>query len=245
MDINILRDLADISNIANMLKSKNSVATVYPNVAKEWHPTKNGKLLPSHFSYGSEQIVWWQDKLGHEWTASIKNRTIQGQGCPYCSNHTVLIGFNDLATTYPEVAKEWHPTKNGNVKPTDVTSGSDKKIWWIDKLGHEWKTEVKNRTKGCGCPYCHNRKVLIGFNDLATTRPNLLKEWDFQKNKILPTQVVKGSNKKVWWICSTCGHEWQATISERSQGHGCSICGKKTNGRNKKKKENRVIKNNF
>ena len=51
-----------------------------------------------------------------------------GCNCPICSGHKVLVGYNDLASLNPELAKEWHPTKNGNLKPTQVTLLSEKKV---------------------------------------------------------------------------------------------------------------------
>lgn len=80
------------------------------------------------------------------------------------------------------VAKEWHPTKNGSLKPEDVGPNSNKKVWWIGKCGHEWQATPNQRNAGRGCPYCTNRKVLIGFNDLATIYPTIAEEWHPIKN---------------------------------------------------------------
>ena len=81
-----------------------------------------------------------------------------GNNCPYCSNQKILPGYNDLQSKFPELAKEWHPTKNGTLKPNMVSCGSGKKVWWICKNGHEWQAIIKNRSKGNGCPYCSGRK---------------------------------------------------------------------------------------
>lgn len=77
------------------------------------------------------------------------------QGCPYCSGKRVWIGFNDLETTHPEIAKEWDYTKNGNLSPTLVSMGSGKKIWWKCKYGHEYQRPI-NRECTCKgrCPVC-------------------------------------------------------------------------------------------
>ena len=79
-------------------------------------------------------------------------------GCPYCANKLVYRGYNDLATTHPELAAEWHPTKNENLTPQDITFGSGKKVWWQCKNNHEWEASVDNRTKGRGCPVCSSRR---------------------------------------------------------------------------------------
>ena len=141
----------------------------HPEVAKEWHPTKNGDLKPTDVTYGSNKRVWWQCSKGHEWQTKVGDRIAKGgTGCPYCSNRKILKGYNDLETTHPEVAKEWHPTKNGDLKPTDVTYGSRKRVWWQCSKGHEWQTKVADRIVkgGTGCPHCSNERK-TSFSELA------------------------------------------------------------------------------
>ncbi|MBR2069096.1 MAG: zinc-ribbon domain-containing protein [Candidatus Gastranaerophilales bacterium] len=205
----------------------NDVATVRPDLVEEWHPTKNGNLKPSDISIFSNNRVWWKcKKCGHEWKTAITYRK-DGTGCPRCANLAITSGYNDLATTHPEIAKEWHPTKNGDLKPTEVVIGGSKKVWWMCEKGHEWQTNIKDRTKG-GCPYCSNKKVLKGYNDMATTHPQIAKEWNYKLNGDLkPTDISIGSNKKVWWKCKKCGHEWQAPCYYRKEGSGCPECRKK------------------
>ena len=208
-----------------VLQGYNDLATTNPNIVKEWHPTKNGNLLPTMITKGYGKKIWWLAKCGHEWDEYTSNR-IKGCGCPICAGKRVLQGYNDLATTNPNIAKEWHPTKNGNLLPTMKTKGSNTKVWWLCEKGHEWQTTINNRTrdKGIGCPYCSNKKVLKGFNDLATTNPSLAKEWHPTKNGVLlPTMVQKRTEKKAWWQCKK-GHEWSAYISSRDKGAGCPYC---------------------
>ena len=156
------------------MEKKKTLATEYPDIAKEWHPTKNGTLKPTDVTAGSHKKVWWLGLCGHEWETAIKYRTASGNKCPYCSNRKVLTGFNDLATTNPTVANEWNYEKNIDILPTMISSGSNKKVWWKCSLGHEWQAAVVERAdRGTGCPYCANQKVWIGFNDLATTNPRM------------------------------------------------------------------------
>ena len=85
---------------------------------------------------------------------------------------------------------------------------------------------IANRVAGNRCPYCANQKVLAGYNDLATTNPELLEEWDYEKNgSFLPNDFTQSSNKKVWWKCNL-GHEWLAAINSRNAGNGCPYCAK-------------------
>lgn len=201
----------------------NDLKTINPIIASQWHMTKNGELKPEDFTISSNKKVWWQCEKGHEWEAMIYDRT-NGTNCPICSGHKVLIGYNDLGTLNPKLAKEWHPIKNGNLKPQDVTTGSSKKVWWQCEKGHEWEALIYTRSSGCGCPYCAGQRLISGENDLATINPKLAKEWHPTKNNgLTPEQVMPGSNKKVWWKCKN-DHEWQATISSRNSGRGCLKC---------------------
>lgn len=103
------------------------LATLYPELAAEWHPTKNGALTPEQVLAGSEKRVWWQCGRGHAWQTSVSTRTRANCRCPVCAGRTVLAGENDLATLSPELAAEWHPTLNGALTPDMVTAGSNKR----------------------------------------------------------------------------------------------------------------------
>lgn len=187
----------------------------------QWDNEKNRELTPKDVTHGSGKIVYWLDKKGHSWKTQVVARTTGGGGCPYCSNQKVLVGYNDLKTTHPEIAAEWHPTKNGDLTPDQIVAGSEEKVWWKCQRGHEWKTSPKVRKGGADCPICANRVVLPGFNDLRTTHPEIAAEWHPTKNgDLTPEQVVSGSQKKVWWQDKN-GHEWQASIVNRIKGYGC------------------------
>lgn len=189
----------------------------------EWNYNKNKNLNPEYLSEGSGYKVWWKCEQGHEWQATINSRK-KGNKCPYCSNQRLLEGYNDLSTTHPHLAAEWHPTKNGELKPNQVIAGTNKKVWWLGKCGHEWIAVISSRKKGVGCPYCTNQKPIPGENDLLTLNPSLAKEWHPTKNNELkPNMVHCGSGKKVWWICEK-GHEWQAVVRNRTNGTGCPYC---------------------
>lgn len=202
----------------------NTLSIVRPDLVVEWHPTKNGDLTPADVTPGSNRKVWWQCTKGHEWQSQVRSRAINGSRCPFCSGKKTLAGVNDLATSHPNLAKEWHPTKNGDLKPTDVTAGTRRKVWWVCEHGHEWTTSVMARSQGSGCPICAKTATTRECNNLSITHPELVKEWHPTKNKTLtPESVTRGSRAKVWWICDK-GHEWEATISSRARGHGCPYC---------------------
>lgn len=207
----------------NWIKKHGSLADKNPELAKQWHPTKNGNLTTNDVSANSEYKAWWICDQGHEWDASISSRN-RGSNCPICSGHRILVGCNDLATVNPGLAKEWHPTKNGLLTPQDVTSKNGNKVWWMCEKGHEWETKICNRSNGNSCPVCSGKKVFVGYNDLETNRPDIAKDWHPTKNgESKPSEVTCGSNKKVWWICER-GHEWETSISHRTQGEMCPKC---------------------
>jgi hypothetical protein len=133
----------------------------------------------------------------------------------------------NLMATNPKLAKEWHPTKNGDLTPFDVTQSSNKKAWWICGKGHEWEAQIYSRTNKTGCPYCVG-KAACDDNCLQTLNPELSKEWHPTRNgSITPRDVTSKSGKKAWWVCDK-GHEWEASISSRGNGTGCPCCcGKK------------------
>jgi hypothetical protein len=204
------------------------LSQVSPELSEEWHPSKNGDLKPSDIAPFSHKKVWWLGKCGHEFSSEVASRML-GRGCGYCSGQKVLIGFNDLATTRPDVAAEWHPTLNTPLLPTEVTSGSTaKKVWWLGKCGHHWQSTPAAKSNQRGCPYCSGQAVLEGFNDLATTRPDVAAEWHPTLNSpLLSSEVMAGTySKKVWWL-GKCGHHWQSTPGSRCEGSGCNVCASK------------------
>lgn len=131
----------------------------------------------------------------------------------------------NLGVINPGLAKEWHPTRNGDLNPRNVTPGSGKKVWWICIRGHEWQAAVYSRNRGSGCPVC-NRPTSTDNNETLITNTNLRKEWHLTRNSGLNLRnLPPGFNEKVWWICEE-GHEWQATVKSRTKGRGCPDCNK-------------------
>jgi len=107
---------------------------------------------------GSDKPAWWLCPVcGYEWRASVGSR-VRGNGCAVCAGQEVLKGYNDLESNYPEIAKEWHPTLNGSLKPSDVTCHNDQRIFWICEHGHIWPSIIAHRTNGTGCPICNVSK---------------------------------------------------------------------------------------
>ena len=204
---------------------ESDLVTVMPELALEWDEEKNGEPATS-VSPGSRKIVWWRCPEGHSYKARVYTRTCRnGSGCPYCAGKKPLAGYNDLLTADPELAAEWDEEKNG-MSPTEVMRKSHKKVWWRCELGHSYESEIYARAVGNGCPYCAGRKVLAGFNDLATTHPKVAKQWAYELNgNVTPEMITKGSNKKFWWRCSE-GHYWKAVVFSRTRKRAsdCPVC---------------------
>ena len=126
----------------------------YPKLLREWHPSKNGDLKPDEFTYGSIVKVWWLCSKGHSYNTRILSRTSSKTGCPYCSGHRVGKD-NNLKVLFPKIATEWHPKKNGDLKPEDFPGSSNKKVWWLCPIDHSYDARIYNRTiNKSGCPHC-------------------------------------------------------------------------------------------
>ncbi len=207
---------------ARVIEGINDLATLKPLLAQEW--SKKNKLKPTEVSVASHKKIIWKCKHGHEWEASVKSRTINGTGCPYCSHNKVLAGFNDLASQYPDIAAEWSD-RNLPLLPTMVTAFANSKAWWKCRdCGNEWYTLISTRAGGSRCPYCSGYTLLKGFNDLATTHPDLAAEWSERNYPLMPDEVNAKSRHNVWWKCKTCGNEWKSVINARVKGTVCPVC---------------------
>lgn len=193
-----------------IIENETDLATLFPEIAKQadgWDPTK---VAPS-----STKKYPWICPLGHRFSMAVGNRTSQGQNCSVCAGKQVLAGFNDLASLYPEVAKQafgWDPST--------VTVGSKRKLKWKCSEGHVWESVVLNRVNGTGCGVCGNRILEEGVNDLLSQYPLIASEADGWN----PSQKLAGSSERLSWKCKK-GHTWDSTIVNRTFNNtGCPIC---------------------
>ena len=248
LDIDVDRDTARIVERYDFRKKENSIASLFPELLKEWDYEKNGSVNPEYVSYGSVRKYWWKcSKCGNEFLMSPNYRTYQKQDCPNCSKEkrvksgieTKLSNKGSLASNMPDLLKEWDYERN-HLPPENYLVASKQKVWWTcSTCGGSWQAAIGSRTKenGTGCPYCSGRRVLYGFNDIATLYPFLLDEWVLEKNNGLqPTDFTSGSRQKILWTCKECGNEWVATIGDRTQGGGCPKCVRKEAAKRQHKK---------
>ena len=193
-------------------KEKQPLSVTHPELAKEadgWDPNS--------FTRGSHKRVNWKCKSGHSWEAAVKTRALSGNNCPVCSGHIVVIGFNDLESKHPDIAKQAY-----GWDPSTVTAMSGKKVLWKCSKGHIAEVRIASKVISDGsCSVCSGHKVSEGFNDLKSTHPELAKEadgWD-------PQKISKGHDKKLAWKCEH-GHRWEANVYSRTgkMQVGCPVC---------------------
>lgn len=209
-----------------MAKKHPPLSETHPALAREWaDDSKDVNMVTA----GSKYRARWKCQKGHTWEIPVFYRVHYGNNCPYCSNKRILVGYNDLLTTHPDLKSEWADERD----MTEFTKGSKKNILWkcLEYPEHTYQSSVYNKVNSkTGCAYCFGRKVFKGFNDLMTTHPLVASEWHLSKNSKTPFEVSSGSNGKVWWLCKRDSrHEWQATIPNRTLfNSGCPYCaGKK------------------
>jgi len=173
---------------------------------------------------GTINLKWKCLKDGEIFELAWNKISDKNQGCPYCSKLKVCLS-NCLATLNPKLASEWHPTKNGDLTPFDVTDiNSTDQIWWQCDKGHEWQIDVGQRTYfNSACPYCTHKLASEDYN-LLICNPEICKEWNYKKNPKNPEEYTPGSGQYAWWICKDCGHEWYTRINHRNNDCGCPEC---------------------
>ena len=219
-----------------LLADQPTIQSQCPELIKFWHPSKNDNLHPENILINSGDKIWWKCTKGpdHEWQATprsmYKKISKSTSVCPFCRNRMVSV-TNSLATLYPEIAAQWHPTLNGDLLPSSVRPTSAHSVWWKCEKGkdHVWKRVISHRVHPRSaveglCPFC--AKVDANSKSLAVCRPDLAKEWDRKRNgNLTPETVSKSSSKSVWWICPK-GHHYQATVYNRGSTHnaGCPVC---------------------
>jgi len=207
-----------------------------PILLSDWDFDKNKGLDPYHVSLGSGVIVWWKcHACNREWNGRASRR----KEVPMCSNCKKIEKnrTNSIAIKNPHLIEEWNYDKNIDVDPSNVYYKSKQKLWWKCKKGHEWEASPQKRNYGHGCHYCSIYKI-SKEDSLCSRYPNLMLEWDYDKNLISPYAVSCQSGRKMFWKCKN-GHNWSSVVSMRVNGIGCPFC----SGRNATPEHNIVVEN--
>lgn len=215
----------------NWERQKRIKPTLDSRLAELWDEEKNGAVELVRLK--QRDRYWWKCPIcGCEWSREL-GAALKSNLCPACNGRVLVKGYNDLATTHPELAAEWDYDRNGELRPSDVLAGSTRAVWWkCSKCHGVWQCKVVNRKlNAVRCPYCRKKRLLKGFNDLASQYPELAKEYLPELNSgITADELPIRNNTKVKWRCCKCGYEWITTIGHRAKrGTGCPRCnGKKT-----------------
>lgn len=229
-------------SLENWCKNNNRM-----DLLSEWDYGKN-ILLPMEVAAQSGKKAFWKCSCGHEWETAVSNR-VRGSGCPKCARtkreesiKKALLNKNGsfenwcMSNSKSGLLEEWDYEKNtaeGRV-PSEISARSKQEAWWrCKKCGYLWKSSIVLREKGARCPKCAKKERYTSLVETRgsfekwcedTQRLDLLREWDYEKNEMLPSQVTSGSKKKVWWLCGA-GHSFQQSVCQKtSRAYGCPYC---------------------
>lgn len=188
----------------------NSLKTLYPNIAQEWHPNKNGDLTSNDVTHGSHKNVWWLCPNGHEYRKIVKERSLANRGCNYC---------NSVAELYPALAKEWHYLRNNHLSPYEIAGQSNKKIWWKCECGNEWQATICNRSGlNHQCPRCASKSK--GEDRIKEILENL--DIDFDQQKTFDSCLSEKFQKLKFDFYIHC-KDWQYLIEFQGGHHYKSV----------------------
>jgi hypothetical protein len=198
-----------------VLPGFNDMATTRPDLAKDLIDAD-----PTTIIAGTDRVLTWRCANHKETYRAPGASRAQGSGCPYCANGRVLLGFNDMATTRPDMAVCLVGTD-----PATVIAGTPKVLMWRCPNHYEpypspGARRAEGRTPGYGCGYCHGLRVLPGFNDMTTTRPDLAAELVGTD----PTTVIAGTHLVLMWRCSNHDEPYPLAGAQRAAGIGCGYC---------------------
>lgn len=206
----------------------NDFKTLYPEIARYWHPTLNGDVSPSTIGVGSKATYWWLCENNHEYKSDIWNK-ISGKKCRACAGFKATVGVDDFPTKHPELAKLLDTRLQGKDDLIGVHSRSESVFNWVCPLGHTWSQNVRElvKKKKGPCSYCSNALVWPGFNDLVSKLPNLAKEWDYEENApINPKEILFQTDLIVAWRCTDHNHPWKTSPYKRiKEKSNCPYCG--------------------
>lgn len=169
----------------------NSLQAKYPKIVEqEWDYEKN-PIKPDEISPFYRKKIWWHCKKGHSYQSLPGNKILNNGGnCPYCSSQR-LCRETSLAFDNEDLAKQWHPTKNGLITPDNVFANSNKYAWWICPIcGHEWSAKICNRnTNNRGCPNCAKGRSTsvpeqLIFYTIKEYFPDAINRFKFGKDEI-------------------------------------------------------------
>lgn len=216
-------DSCPYCNDEQPLKGYNTISDIHPELTSYWSSKNTQKIDEITLSEAkNKKYIWLCDCCNLEFNeklsivldkfSNINNRELK-KICPYC-NKKIPKPEESLGYKKPFLKSEWLENINGDIY--NVFSNSNDIIEWICRKCHRnFKAKISNRAEDdkC-CPYCSNRILIKGINDLATTHPHLIKEWSNLNDRQLSCLTNK-SSYKAWWKCSVCSNTYQQVVSSK------------------------------
>lgn len=204
----------------------NSLVDTHPELALEFSP--NEVRNPNEFTKDMAYSILWRCPICQgDYSCSIQNREIDDDSCPYCNDNRPLLGFNTLLDTHPELIKEWSFSNERG--PETFTKEIKTPVKWIcPTCNGEYRAKINEREVGDdSCPYCNDKKPLVGYNTLVDTHPELAEEWSPNNDKS-PYEITKEYAYSAKWRCMVCNGEFTAKVKEREIGDdSCPYCSNK------------------
>lgn len=203
----------------------NDSATMFPDLVRVWESFSDNPD-PRETLFNTTKVkVKLLCSENHTYLTTPHNINRGRGGCPYCVGNALLKGFNDLAFKAPESLTWWDYSKNES-KPDEVSFGSHIKYWFLCPQKHSYKASAQKFYAGKRCPYCAGKKA-NDENSLSSTYPELMKDWDYERNNANPNDITRGHGSQVWWKCHSCGHSWETYPYNRTRNvnpYGCPKC---------------------
>lgn len=193
-----------------------------PVLSSTWSYSGNRDINPEEVSCSSTKTYLWVCSVGHYYPSTPLRRKYANAGCGYCSGRRVLSGYNDMWTTNPDLSLYLLDQSVGHL----ISQKSNKKVFWMCEDKHITLTSPLIKGRGYKpnqfpCEICNNKKVLVGYNDLWTTNPDVAKHLS---DPSIGYSVTYGSGKMVSWTCGK--HTWSSTVRDIYHGNWCPHCSK-------------------
>lgn len=209
----------------------------HPELMSEWDFVNNEKfaIYPDNILETSNVKVFWKCKVcSGSYRISVKRKVSGKYDCPYCTSKKVLPGFNSFKKLHEnDLMKEWDFESNSNyVNPDRILPTVISKVFWnCPVCKGTYRASVAGRISGEEtCPYCANKEALPGLNSfMYLHKDDLMNEWDFESNvDINPDHILPTVKTIVYWNCSVCGGNYDASVAGRVSGEEiCPYCNNK------------------